>query len=217
MARRRTIKRDPQGHKNYYVIDANVLAYAALPRITKRSKVDISDPRQRERAERCGKWWDIIRDQIKTDKARVYIPDVCIAEAFKVLAKWYYRSKYLQTAACYNQARKRLRALVSTPHKMMAQAGRYVTVHDIATNRDIVISVDRFFEALYKGKRDVSIVDLILLAGAKYLIDFYDMPRENVYILTCDRSLVRLARKIPELPSAIDPSERRYDPTRTFS
>lgn len=216
MARKRSIERSPQSHKNYFVVDANVLAYAALPRITKRVKVNISDVNEREKAERCRKWWDIIKHQLKTDKARVYVPDVCIAEAFKVLAKWYYRKKYFQTSISYNQAKKRLRNFVSTSHTKMAQAGRKVAVHDIATNRDIVIAVDRFFEPLYKGKDDVSVPDLIVLAVVKYLIDFYDMPREYLYILTCDRKLVALVRKISGLPKAINPSEKRYDPESTF-
>jgi hypothetical protein len=216
MARKRTIERRPKGHKNYFMVDANVLAYVALPRPSKRSKVYISDAKERERAERCIEWWETIKKQLDRGVARVYVPDICIAEAFKVLAKWYYRKKFFQDAVSYNQATKRLRDFVSVPHKKMARADRKITIHDVATNRDIIIGVDRFYETLFKNKNDVQIADLILLASCKYLIEFYDIPREHLFILTCDRALVKLARKLPDLPNLIDPAEKRYSVGNTF-
>ena len=102
-------------------------------------------------------------------------------------------------------------------HKDMSKANRVINVHDLAASRDIIISVDRFFEPLYKSKgHDVSIADLILLASAKYLVDFYDVPRASLYILTCDRSLVKLANKVPDFPNAINPTEGRYSAHETF-
>jgi len=216
MARKRTIQRHPSDHRNYYVVDANVLAYVALPKVTKRAKVTISDPKERDRANRCAQWWSIIKDQIKNDEARVYVPDICIAESFKVLAKWYYRKHFFPDSQSYNNANRKLRKFVSMSHKDMSKANRVINVHDLATSRDIIISVDRFFEPLYKGKGDVSIADLILLASAKYLIDFYDVPRANLYILTCDARLVKLANKVPDFPNAINPTEGRYRARKTF-
>jgi hypothetical protein len=100
MARKR-IERHPKGHKNYFVVDANVLAYVALPRPSMRSKVYISGAKERERAERCIEWWGEIKKQLDSGVARVYVPDVCIAEAFKVLAKWYYLRGFFNHAASY--------------------------------------------------------------------------------------------------------------------
>ena len=197
MARKRTIPKDPSPGKNYFLIDANVLAYAALPKLTRATSINITDGKEKDRAMRCKEWWKYINRQMKENKARVYVPDICIAEAFKVLAKWYYQKGFFQNAASYNQPRERLRKLVSTSHKDMARATRKVQVHDIATNRDIIIGVDRFFEQAFKNKkaRGVSTVDLVLLAIAKYLIEFYDIPRNRLYIISCDRALVYLSKK----------------------
>lgn len=219
MARKRTIPKEPEGHKNYFVVDANVLVYAAIADRNKSGAISfLGDVKEEDRARRCIGWWKIIKQQIKHGEARVYVPDVCIAEAFKVLAKWYYRKEYFKNAASYNQARKRLRQFVSATHKEMSAASRKVRVHDMPTNRDIIISVDRFFETLYKNKlgKDVSIPDLILLSTTKYLIDFYDIPRDHVYLLTCDDALVRLASRIQEVYNAINPTEERYEASKTF-
>lgn len=218
MARKRTIPMHPEEFKNYFLVDANVLAYAALPARQQASRVNISDEKEKKRAQQCGEWWKYIKRQLKNDKARVYVPDVCIAEALKVLAKWYFRTRLFRDSVSYSQARKRLRRLVSTPHREMALATRRLHVHDVATNRDIIIGVDRFFEPLFKNVNvsGVSVVDLILLAAAKYLIDVYDIRKEQLYILSCDRGLVKLSRKIREIPAGIDPTEPRYAARTTF-
>lgn len=219
MARKRTIPKEPKGHKNYFVVDANILVYAALAERKRSGAITFhGDTKEEDRKRRCIAWWKIIRQQIQDGHARVYVPDICIAEAFKVLAKWYYRKEYFKDIASYNQAKTRLRQFISATHREMSKADRKVRVHDMPTNRDIIISVDRFFETLYRRiqRKDVSIPDLILLSTTKYLIDFYDLPRDHVYPLTCDDALVRLASRIPELPKAINPTERRYEASKTF-
>lgn len=81
MPRIRKIKRIPSAGKNYYVIDANFLANKYIaPNFA-------PDDHQRTRIEKCLEWWNEIDSQIHSNKARVYIPDICIAETFKVLAK----------------------------------------------------------------------------------------------------------------------------------
>lgn len=216
MARRKIIPRNPEGHKNYFFVDANFLAYAAIPRKSKRRKFDVPPGREKERAIRCIKWWQEINRQLKEEKSRVYIPDICIAEAFKVLAKWYYDKKWFPDAESYNRARKRLRNFVATSHEEMAKASRTVHVHDLPTSRDIVIAVDRFFEIMYKQKYKLQIADLILLATAKYCIDFYDIPQEYSYVITCDKDLIKLSRKLKDIPTAIDPTDPRYEVNKTF-
>jgi len=218
MARKRSIEKSPSDHKNYFVVDANFLAYVALPKRTVRSKLQIRDSHEKERADRCFKWWEKIKRQLRDNVARVYVPDICIAEAFKVLAKWYYQRGWFATAEAYSQARKRLRKFVSTTHTEMAKADRLVQVHDVPTDRDIVIAVDRFFETMFSRRKplNVEIPDLMLLAVAKYLMDFYDIPKSYLYIITLDKTLAKLTKKIPELPAPIDPTEDRYDVESTF-
>src|SRR3989304_7709765 len=109
MPRYRTISRDPEG-KNFYLVDASFLAahYIPVDRIT-----NISEHAQVERSQA---WWAEIVAQLRTGKARVYIPDICIAEAFKVLAKKYYqKDKWFRYAAESKNARDRLREMVTTP------------------------------------------------------------------------------------------------------
>ena len=43
--------------------------------------------------------------QLDAGFARIYVPDICIAEAFKVLAKKYYSHKWFPSAVSYGQAR----------------------------------------------------------------------------------------------------------------
>lgn len=216
MAKKRTIPKSPEGHKNYFIIDAKVLVYLALPQMNKSKYIKFTDHEEQLRAERCLEYWRIIKKQLRKNQARIYVPDVCIAEAFKVLAKWYYKKKFIENASSYYQATIRLRRLISTPHKEMSKAGRQVKIHDVGTNRDIIISVDRFFEQMYKVSKEVQTSDLILLASTKYLIDFFDIPRDHIYILTCDKKLVKLITSIQELPNAINPTEDRYRANKTF-
>lgn len=213
MARRRAIPKDPAPGKNYFVLDANVLVYKAL---SKKSTARLSGP-EGERAMRCIEWLREIGRQLRTGRGRLYIPDIIIAEAFKVLGKWYYKEKRFKTPTEYSQARKRLRRFVTTSHEEMAKATRKVAVHDVPVNRDVIIGVDRFLEVMYKKNLNVQIADLLLLSITKYLIDFYDIPVNRVFIITRDRHLVKLTQSAQDVPRAIDPTEKRYDPKRTFT
>jgi len=153
MAKRKIIPKDPRLRKNYFIVDANFLAFVAIPRKSKRHKFIATPENEKERAVRCIKWWQEIKRQLKEGKAKVYIPDICIAEAFKVLAKWYYKKKWFPDAESHNRARKRLRSFVAISHEEMAKATRTVGVHDVPTNRDIVIAVDRFLRSC--SNRDI--------------------------------------------------------------
>jgi hypothetical protein len=44
----------------------------------------------RHRVERSQNWWRELDAQFRSGHAFVYVPELCIAEAFKVLAKKYY-------------------------------------------------------------------------------------------------------------------------------
>lgn len=200
----RKIGRDPAG-KNYFLVDANFLANKHIPPAL------APDARQRERIESCIAWWDEIEDQLLRDVARVYIPDICIAEAFKVLAKKRHDQKWFKTAADHRRARDALSDDVRTHNTGLKARRRRVPYHDISTNRDIIIGVDRFF-AVFLGHEDtvsVSVPDLIVLATAKHLIDVFDIPKERLHIVTMDKALrVGTKRLGGELPPAYDPTTR---------
>ena len=57
---------------------------------------------------------------------------------------------------------------------------------------------------------------MVILATAKYLIDFYDIPRNRLHIVTLDRNLRDGSKKIPELPNAYDPTQIRDERSRVF-
>jgi len=211
MPRRRTIPADPSPGKNYFLLDANVLVYKALPRGLRSVNIPNKDA---SRVRRCLQWLEKIEKQVREGKARVYVPDVTIAEAFKVLAKWYYKDGWLTSPVMLDQARKRLRKFVSSSHREMARMSRVVGVHDEPVNRDVIIGVDRFLEPMFRNKLNVQIGDLLLLSIAKYLMDFYDIPKEQLFIITADKALLKLTRKLTDLPTAIDPTD--YPPGKAF-
>lgn len=199
MPRVRKIQREPNPEKNYYIVDACFLVNKYIP-----TKV-APNKKERVRIEKCLDWWDEIDSQLGSGNARVYIPDVCIAEAFKVLAKKYYSHKWFKTSQSYAAARTKLSRDITTSTKELKKKNRDILYHDISTTRDIIISVDRFYELFLKSKNNVQLPDLILVATAKYLMDFYDIKRDYLHIVTLDGGLWRGSKKIQELPNAYDP------------
>jgi hypothetical protein len=96
-------------------------------------------------------------------------------------------------------------------------ATRKIQFHDISTTRDIIISVDRFYELFHKhGLETVSVPDLIIVSTAKYLVDFYDIPPKRLHIVTLDKALRTGSQKIQELPNAYDPTEAADAATKIF-
>ena len=199
-----------EGH-NYYVIDACFLA-------NKYIRPDLAlKPEEKSRIEKCMMWWKEIDRQLKNNNARVYIPDVCIAEAFKTLAHKYYIEKWFKNPASYNAAKRKLANEITIPADELRKFDRKIQYHDISTSRDLIIAVDRFFEVFIKNHHNVSIIDLIVLATAKYLIDFYDLPKARVHIVTCDKALREGAKRIQELPYVYDPTTPKDETSKVFT
>jgi hypothetical protein len=98
----------------------------------------------------------------------------------------------------------------------LRSATRNIKIHDISTNRDIILAVDRFYEGFLKYKKRVSLPDLILLATAKYLIDFYDIPKTNMHIVTMDRALWEGSKIIKDIPHVYDPTQSSDAAERVF-
>lgn len=214
MSRVRKISRNPE-RKNYFLVDANFLANKYLP-LKYYTKADKKTQDEKQRIEKCLEWWKEIDKQLIARKARIYIPDVCIAEAFKVLAKKCYQEKIIPSSRDYSNARSKMRKDIRLSSEILKTQTRIVKIHDISTCRDIIIAVDRFFEMFMKKSKHVEIIDLILIATAKYLMDFYDIPKDNLHIITIDRRLYEGSRKITELPIAYNPLDLRDSVERIF-
>ncbi|MCI0428240.1 MAG: hypothetical protein L0Z46_09515 [Nitrospiraceae bacterium] len=200
MARRRKIKRNPR-LPNFYLLDANFLANKFIP------YARVTNARERTRVERSQDWWVEIDKQLERGDGVAYIPDICIAEAFKVLAKKYYENRYFRNTAEYKFARDRLIRFIHLPPKVLKASTRRISVHDLSTSRDIIIAVDRFFEVFFRHKLPVSVIDLLILATAKYLIDFFKISPKHLHIITLDNSLWRGSRHLADVPSAFNPND----------
>lgn len=210
MPRVRKIYCDDESPRNYYLVDANFLA-------NKHIQARYAPAgRERDRVQACHDWWKQIDAQLDSGHARVFVPDLCIAEAFKVLAKKYYRQSWFPTPASFGAAKRGLSQDVRTSDKTLRAQRRVVRFHDISTNRDIVVSVDRFFELFHRRGKNVGIVDLILVATAKYLMDFYDIPKPFLHIVTLDTPLREGIAAVTELPNAYDPTLRTHRPELVF-
>lgn len=200
MAKVRKIPRNPEKGRNYYVVDACFLANRRIPK-------SFAPPgRERDRIDSCVRWWAEIDAQLSSQQARVYVPDICIAEAFKVLAKKYYVDGWFDTWAKYDRARDKLSDDIRIPAKDVQRKDREVPFHDVSTNRDIIVGVDRFFRLFMNNKKKVSLPDLVLVATAKYLMEIFDLPKERTHIVTMDKPLREGVGKTTELPNAYDPT-----------
>lgn len=208
MPRIRKINRRPKKErKNYFLVDASFLANKYIPIGTAPTVAVEHQIRETHT------WWKEIVRQIGDERARVYVPDLCIAETFKVLAKKYYQENAFTSPVSFKKARDKLSNDVSMTHKELKAQKRYVQFHDVPASRDIIISVGRFYELFMKHNCNVGIIDLILVATAKYLMDFHDALRTQIHIITHDDALRRGSKKVSELPNAYDPA----NPTDAFS
>jgi predicted nucleic acid-binding protein len=208
---RKISKNPPKTLKNYFVVDACFLVEKYLPIGSAPTPVVANQLRESKH------WWDEIDRQIDADRARVYVPDLCIAEAFKVLAKKNYKESAFKYAADYKKARERLSEDVTTEHRVLKSQNRQIRYHDMSATRDIIISVDRFYELFMKHSLNVGVIDLIVIASAKYLMDFHDAQRSQLHLVTMDDALWRGTKKINELPNAYNPREPSDAFARVFA
>lgn len=219
MARVRKIsKKPPKAERNYFVVDTCFLVNKYLPISTAASK-DVE-----HQIREAHTWWHEIDRQVSDQRARVYVPDLCIAEAFKVLARIYYdkcfggKGRYDHNKAKYryNKAKNRLSNDVSMSHRELQKQARYIGFHDVPASRDIIVAVGRFYEAFMKNDCAVSVVDMIVVSTAKYLMDFHDAPKGQIHIITHDKRLWKGTKKVTELPNAYDPAEVSDEFSRVF-
>lgn len=102
MARVRKISINPNPRENYYPVHANFLV--------NRFVLLAIDPNahQKQRIESCNEWWEEIETPLERSKPQGCVPDVCIAQSFKTVAKEYYEEKWFKTPVEFNNARKNL-------------------------------------------------------------------------------------------------------------
>ena len=216
----RTIRRcipkaENPNNRNYYLVDANFLVNNYL------AASQVHSPDEKRRILRAKAYWKEIESQLKSEKARVYILDLCIAEAFRVLAKKYYNNEDIfKNYSSYKYAQEKLRKALQLSSVDARKPTRKIKYHDIQTNRDIIISVDRFFEKACKMKyiddKNVSIIDLMVLATAKYLVDFYGISNDKLFVITQDAPLSELAKSYQDLPAVFNPSEDADEAYKVF-
>lgn len=203
-----------ENNRKYYLVDANFLANRHI------NADKVSDSGEKQRIKSAKEWWKEIKKQLEKDQARVYVLDLCIAEAFKVLARKYYnKEKIFTNASSYSHARGALAKDLTLSSKDAKKSIRKIKYHDIQTNRDIIISVDRFFEKSCKEQKKLgktSIVDLLILSTAKYLVDFYGLPKKDLYIITQDNALCKLAKTYADIPMAFNPSLASDSASKVF-
>lgn len=63
-----------------------------------------------------------------------------------------------------------------------------------------------------KHSKNVTLPDLLMVASAKYLMDFFDAERSQLHIITLDEALWSGTKKTSELPNAYGPTK----PTDSF-
>jgi hypothetical protein len=76
----------------------------------------------------------------------------------------------------------------------------------IGRARALTLKPARFLGLFFKNGKRVQVADLLLAASAKYLMDFYDIPKASVHIVTLDVPLREGIAKVVELPNAYDPT-----------
>jgi hypothetical protein len=206
---RKILRNPPRTEKNYYIVDACFLVEKYLPLETVLGEQQASILESR-------RWWEEIDRQVEKKLARVYIPDLCIAEAFKVLAKKNYKESAFKHTTSYIRARDRLSSDVSIDHRALKAKNRHIRYHDMSATRDIIISVGRFYELFIKHNYNVGVIDLIIVSSAKYLMDFHDAQRSQIHIVTMDSALWKGTKKISELPNAYNPREKSDSFARVF-
>ena len=210
MAKIRQIQRNPSGGKNYFIVDAGFLISKYLP-------LDrVSDPEQKASVEKSLHWWGEIDSQLRSDKARVCVPDPCLAKVFSTLAHKHFADRWFQDYTEYGRVRTKLIEDTTTP-KILNQDSRQVKYHEITTPQDVTTSfIFRFFEAFQEAGYIIEPTDLVVRAAAEYLIDYYDIQRNQLQIVTLVRGLRDGSEKIPGFLNIYNPIVPEDERSRVF-
>jgi hypothetical protein len=187
----------------YYIVDSCFFSNKYL----KKSEGD--NPEDENRIENSIEWWEIIDWQVNEGKAIVFINDLCISETFKIIAKKYYQSKRFGKNR-YQSIRKEISNDISIGVGMLISKNRFIKYHNLTVDRDIIVGTSRFLEIAHKNNlQSLSVIDLTIISSAKYLMDFFRIKKEQIFILTGDTKLIKCTKISSDCPNAIDPINAR--------
>jgi hypothetical protein len=183
----------------YYIIDTDFFVNKYL------NPSEGSNTHDRDRIRNSHKWWEIIDWQINKKFAILYINDLCIAETFKVIAKKYYIEKFLKRNR-YQNIRNKITSDIQLSISKLISKCRFIKYHNLSIERDIIVGASRYLEIAHKHNlQTISVVDLITLSSAKYLMDFYRINKEQIYILTGDDKIIKCSKFSKDGSIVIDP------------
>jgi len=193
-----------------YLVDSNFFANKYLESNNGENQVDT------DRIENSRNWWQIIDFQIKEEKAIVFITDLCISETFKIIAKKYYQAKKISSPK-YQRIRKKITEDLHLSISHLISANRKIKYHNLQADRDIIVGASRFLEIAHKNNLDsISVIDLVILSSAKYLIDFYKISKEQIIIISGDQKLIKCSKKAPDIPTVIDALNPKNTPEKYY-
>jgi hypothetical protein len=172
----RKIDRRPLNGINHHVVDASFLANRCIP------ERNVPAGKHLDRMRACNAWWQEIEAQLESQRARVYSPDVCIAETFRVLAKEVLRRRMVsQFGSTLETHATDCAEWSACPQASCGRQTGHIKYHDISSTRDIIISVDRLCDLFHSHSKVVSIPDLIIVATAS-ISSISTMHRRLSYI-----------------------------------
>ncbi|HEY3250986.1 MAG TPA: hypothetical protein VGK25_07695, partial [Ignavibacteria bacterium] len=152
----------------------------------------------------CRAWWQVIDFQLNSGYATVYINDMCISETFKVIAKKYYQGRKF-SAGRYQRIRNKITEDLQIDVKTLISAKRKIKYHNLQVDRDLIVGASRFLEIAHKNNlHRISVIDLVILSSAKYLMDFYKIDKDSIKIISGDDKIIRCSKKANDIPNVID-------------
>lgn len=194
----------------YYIVDSNFFANKYFLSSEGHNAEDT------QRIKNAKEWWEIIDYQITKRKTIVYINDLCISETFKIVAKKYYQEKTFGKNRYQSIKRKISNDITLSIQKLISKA-REVKYHNLMVDRDIIIGASRFLEIAHKNNlQALSVIDLTILSSAKFLIDFFKIPKSQVMILTGDKKIIKCAKLSRDCPNAVDPLDSKNSYLKYF-
>lgn len=196
----------------YIIIDSCFFINAHL------SRTDAENLNEQKNIIKCNELWKIIklhhRDQCNLV---VYILDLCIAETFKAISKHYYQKRNINKGSKYQKIIEKIENTLRLDVRVLKRQRRNIFIHDFAVNRDILVGISRFHELVFKNNSaKIGIVDLAVLSLAKYLIDFYKIPKKYIMILSSDEAIIKISKLCKDIPTVKNPYRLKPETLKNY-
>ncbi len=208
------IKKHPtKNNPNYFLIDSDFFVNRYLSKHLSYLNLNSGNSGE-ESIEKSALWWNEINSQLKNEIAYLFIPNVCISETFKVLAKRQYDKdeKIIKKYKYYKELIDEISEDLHVNPKLPETQKKKQRIHDLETNRDIVIGTDRFLRLIMKnGYKTISTFDLMLLVHGKLLLKHYNFNKRNLFIITGDKTLYNASKPFPDIPRVCCPNINSFD------